>query len=659
MKKPYLIDLSKPETLRVMNQTGVRQYVEPGPTLHNACWDGIYYDNGKVYLSLCSELTTGEYAKLAEYDPETHTLRDVFYAKDYILPGERFIRDSKFHTSLARMNDGRLVMLTHTTDKAPEHPAWLPASFYNHPFEGYAGSSLMVYDPRNGQVENWGIPIHRETIYGAAYDKINNVLYGIGYFNGRLYGIDLTDRSVRDFGQVTERASYRLIVGSDDNIYFTTRNGLLQRINVRERRVENLRVQLPFEKRVGSVYPYMSFGVNGPDGKLYMAGMHDTRLSRFDPADGTLEVLGDYTEAETYCGDVPCNTYMGSMGFDQYGVLYYVVSGIRKGGGEDFLPPSTLMRWDVLGGGKPEQLGLLGTAERTTYQCPVLLMDHQRDEMILIGTNHADDAPNLVAVDLSVYREQALKLGESATDPLIFPGNAEYAAYGEKMHETYTYIRQNTVSFKWAGETIPVQLWMDFSDTEVEDSNVVSLRWEGENLIALCGKEHFWNYTVSPQGEILKKEPCAAPETAEKPQAEGDLPCYPGRVYQATAKLAVPLSGGRRLIATEAGLLAIEKEGNYFSLGAGWPNGPVKDMTVNADGTLVYGVAGDRDDLNVLFSYDDKRGLRWLGQILTGSAEYGYHGSPLLNAVSLKGDDSILAVGGGGRMGMVYLYIKE
>ena len=82
-------------------------------------------------------------------------------------------------------------------------------------------------------------------------------------------------------------------------------------------------------------------------------------------------------------------------------------------------------------------------------------------------------------------------------------------------------------------------------------------------------------------------------------------------------------------------------------------------MTVNADGTLVYGVAGDRDDLNVLFSYDDERGLRWLGQVLTGSAEYGYHGSPLLNAVALKGDDSILAVGGGGRMGMVYLYIKE
>ena len=286
-------------------------------------------------------------------------------------------------------------------------------------------------------------------------------------------------------------------------------------------------------------------------------------------------------------------------------------------------------------------------------------MDHQRDEMILIGTNHADDAPNLVAVDLSVYREQALELGEPATDPLIFPGNAEYAAYGEKMHETYTYIRQNTVSFKWAGKTVPVQLWMDFSDDEVEDSNVVSLRWEGENLIALCGKKHFWQYTVSPQGEILKKEPCSAPEKADKPQVEGDLPCYPGRLYQGAASLAVPLSGGRRLIATEAGLLAVENGEKLFSLGAGWLNGPVKDMTVNRDGTLVYGVAGDRDDLNVLFSYDDERGLRWLGQILTGSVEYGYHGSPLLNAVALNGDDSILAVGGGGRMGMVYLYMKE
>lgn len=652
---PFFLDMEDRSTFRVMNQTGVQQYAEGRPATHNACWDALMAEDGKIYLSLCSELTTNEYAKLAEYDPLENTLKELHYTKELIFSDERFIRDSKLHTAMAWMNDGRMIAFTHTTDKSPEHPAWLPQSYFNHPFEGYPGSSLLTFDPQTGKMENWGIPVHRETIYGAAYDKIHNIYYGIGYFKGHLYGIDLKDRSVRDYGEVTERASYRLAVGPDDNIYFTTRNGLLQRINVRTREVENTRIQLPFEKIPGRVRPYLSAFANGADGKLYLAGMHDKRLSRYDPATNELEVLGEFMPAEDFCNGVDTNIYMGSMGFDKENVLYYVISAIKKSGGEEFLLPSMLMRWDVLNGGEPEILGLLGTKERTTYQCCMMIMDPKRDLMFCAGTNHADDGPNFLTVDLSQYRAHAPELGEQVTDPLVYRGNGVYDEYAARMHRGAVLMRENSAAFHRKTE-IPVQLWMEFSDDEIENSAVAALHWEGERLIAICGKEHFTKFTIDRSGRILSKEPCEAPPKPEKPQVEGELPRYPGRKYKAVPALEVPLSEGRRLIATEDGMLAIEKEGALFGLGAGWVNGPVRAMAANKAGTLAYGVAGDEDDLGILFSYDDRRGIRWLGHVMTGSCEYGYHGSDLLTAVAISEDDEFLAVGSGGRMGMVYLY---
>lgn len=659
-KIPFYIDYENPDTLRVMNQSGVQQNYVPRPSIFNATWDALLNEDGKVFVSLCSELTTNEYTKLAEYDPATNELKELHYTKELIFSDERFIRDSKFHTAMAWMNDGRMVVLTHTTDKSPEHPAWLPQSYFNHPFEGYPGSSLLTYDPKTGKMENWGIPVHRETIYGAAYDKINNIYYGIGYFKGHLYGIDLNDRSVRDYGEVTERASYRLVVGPDGNIYFTTRNGMLQRINVRTREVENTRITLPHEKVPGRFRPYLSASAIGPDGLLYLAGMHDKTLSRYNTQTNRLEKLGEYMPAEVFCKQADANIYMGSMGFDKFGMLYYVVSAVKKNGREDWLLPSMLMRWDILKeGSEPEILGLLGTEERTTYQCCMMVMDPERDRMICCGTNHCDDGPNFLSVDLSQYRNHAHELGNPTTDPMVFEGNGVYTEYAEMMRQGAQIMRENVTAFRRGNKELPVQLWLYFSDKEIENSAVRSLHWEGDKLIAVCGKDYFTKFVITKEGKVESISNCEKPVEKPLPVVEGELPRYPGRVYKAVPVLETPLSEGRRLIATRDGMLAVEKEGELFGLGAGWVNGPVRDLTSNKEGTLAYGVAGDEDDLGIVFSYDDRRGIRWLGHVTTGNWEYGYHGSDLLTAVALSEDEKILAVGGGGRMGMAYLYVEE
>lgn len=641
---------------RIMSQQGVRQCVVPNPTLHNACWDSILSPDGKVYLSLCSELTTSEYAKLAVYDPEKNTITSLHYAKEYIFANDRCIRDSKFHTSMAWMNDGRLVMLTHTTDKAPAHPFWMPVAYYSHPWEGFPGSSLLTYDPKTGKLENWGIPVHRETIYGAAYDSAHNVCYGIGFIKGNLYGIDLNNRSVRDYGQVTERASYRLVVGSDQNIYFTTRNGLLQRINTHTREVENLNIQLPCKKIADRFRPYLTYAVNGADGKLYMAGMHDERLSCFDPVTGEFTVIGEYMPAEQIVRGIETNSYLGCMAFDKDQVLYYVICSIRKDLGEDYLVPSVLMRWDLFRNGKPECLGLVGSREHVIAQSCSMMMDPARDWAYIAGTNHAVDGPCIVAIDLAQYRDHALELGAVTTDPLMFPDNGCYLEHAANIRRGQAVLQENATA-ACLGTAVAVPLWKHFTDAERANAHVARLSWEGDTLRVICGKSRFTEFTVSKEGDILSSRPCTAPAAPVLPVCEEErLPHYPGRQYKRAAVRAVPLSGGRRLIATADGMLAIEDGSSVFALGPAWVNGPVNDMTADKKGDRVYGVAGDEDDIHVIFSYNDREGLRWLGHAAFQDKEYGEQNSPQLTAVALKDDGSILAVGAGGRMGCVYLY---
>ena len=149
--KTYLIHQENREDYRVMNQTGVRQAITDVPT-HNACWDAHLTPDGKLYFSLCSELTVGEYARLYTYDYENNKAIECFATKEILLKSDRYIRDSKFHTCIQTTNDGKLIMVTHTTDKAPQHVAWLPYSFVSNPWEGYPGGELMEYDPATGKV---------------------------------------------------------------------------------------------------------------------------------------------------------------------------------------------------------------------------------------------------------------------------------------------------------------------------------------------------------------------------------------------------------------------------------------------------------------------------------------------------------------------------
>lgn len=657
LTKKYLLHMNDLESYRVMNQTGVRQCVLPSPSAHNASWDAFLTSEGELYLSLCSELTTSEYAKLAKYDYDNNKIEELFYTKELIFSHDRFIRDSKIHTSLAQLEDGRLIMLTHTTDKSPNHPAWLPNAYYNHPWEGFPGSSLIVYDPKTNQAENYGIPVHRETLYGGTYDAVKNAYYTLGFMKGHLYRIDLDNRQVTDYGQVVEKASYRLVVGSDKNIYFTSRNGVLMRINVETQKVENLRHTLPNSSdKYGRIRSYMTYGVNGPDGRLYMSGMFHDEISAYDPKTNRFEIIGRYKQPEFYFEGTENIDYIGAMDFDANGVLYYIICGSKQDHGEDFKLGNAFMRWDFQNGKEPEFLGLAGTESRVTTSSCSLFIDKGKQILYIISTNHGNDAPDVIAVDLPVYKEKAHELGPVTKDPFVYPENKLYQKHSESIRNTRELWESNPYTFS-AKSVIPVALWDDFSDEEIFDSGVKKLVWNNGNLEVFTGDKSFYQYILDESGEIVQKEKIDSVQV-ESPSTNLDLelPYYPGRQYQAVVDKMIPITGDRHLIATKDGMLAIWNGKNVFSLGPACSNGPVHDLTVTKDGKKVYGVAGDMDDFSIVFEYSDETGLRWLGSVATDGYQYGCFNSPYLTSIALNESDTILAIGSGGRMGSVYLY---
>ena len=96
---------------------------------------------------------------------------------------------------------------------------------------------------------------------------------------------------------------------------------------------------------------------------------------------------------------------------------------------------------------------------------------------------------------------------------------------------------------------------------------------------------------------------------------------------------------------------------HVFSYGSAASLGPVRCMTVNAARTKLWGVAGYKDSVSTIFSFDETDGLKQLA-ILTYNSAGGFDGptaANLLTSIALSPDEKYLAVGGGDRLGSVHV----
>ena len=661
-EKTYLIHQNNREDYRVINQTGVRQALTDEPK-HNACWDSYLTPDGQFFFSVCSELTVGEYAKLYRYDYSKNKAELCFYSRDVLLKSDRYIRDSKFHTSINSLPDGRLIMLTHTTDRSPCHAAWLPYAFVSHPWEGYAGSELMIYDPATGQVELKGIPAPRETVYGAVYSPKDNAYYMLGYMRGHLYRYDLTTNTCEDKGQASDYHCYRLMIGPDQNVYFSTRSGFLMRYNVDVQKIEDLGVRIPCDKGVHDwPYSYMGPCPIGPDGRIYMTGNFTDRLSAYDVKTGKMEALGKLIPADEYVDQDEQHAMIPGMAFDKYGVLWYSTMSFRDNEDEYYKVPSMLFRWDVLHGGQPECLGAFGTPERVQTHNVNMYIDHKTDILYSVSTNHSLHSPDVIAVDLKQFRPVCGERGPVATDKLLYaPGDEMYRAFGDQWHDTKAAIRENQSN--WAAKKIqPVRLWKQLPMDDIADAAVRAVRWTGANTVSgVCGSESFYSFTIE-DGKLTDWKPLGAQEAKamlpEKPASAEGLPGYPGRAWRSNAVCECAWLDGSRIVGTEDGFLArVGKDGGVFSIGPAVCQGPVRCVCADLKNKVVYGVGGDVEDVGNVFRYDEKNGLVYLGYLASDAwdDEVGTCVNFVLSSCAVSADGTKLAVGGRDRLACAFI----
>jgi len=122
------------------------------------------------------------------------------------------------------------------------------------------------------------------------------------------------------------------------------------------------------------------------------------------------------------------------------------------------------------------------------------------------------------------------------------------------------------------------------------------------------------------------------------------------------ATATASLKDGRVAAGTKDGLFATYKDGNVFSYGNAAAMGPVRCMCIAPDGVL-YGVAGDVEDVGTVFCFDDVKGLKQLGFINYNAPGWmdGPTAANLLSSAAVSPDGKYLAIGGADRIGSVHI----
>jgi len=120
---------------------------------------------------------------------------------------------SKIHAKFGEGKDGRIYFATHGG-------WWFDYARFATP-EGYPGSHYMAYDPRLGQVQDFGPGPRFEGMNTGAYDPKFNRIYGLTHPRGHFVYYDVATGAKVDKGRVNKLGLICRTLGVDDqgNVY--------------------------------------------------------------------------------------------------------------------------------------------------------------------------------------------------------------------------------------------------------------------------------------------------------------------------------------------------------------------------------------------------------------------------------------------------------
>ena len=655
-----------PRNLKLIPQSTIKCAFVPEDDRRNAIWDMFVTKSGRCFFSLCAELYVCESAGLYEYIYETNEIKCCFELKNIVCNAPDAIMPSKIHTSMAELSDGRIIMTTHTTSQSPVHPYWHPEPFYAHTFEGYQGSNILIYNPNTGIVENRGIPVPHESIYGAAYDPKRNALYFTGYIRGHLYRYDLDSGKVTDYGKVTEFGSFRLFKSEiDGNIYSASRSGYFYRINTDTQEFEELGLFFPkdYEPYSTGKHVQLDYIVDGKDGNIYFHYIFGYNFYKYIIAENRFECIGSGRPADL-ADDLAHPNQTFGLTTDENGVFWYTVSNCA---GKYDWASNYLVRWDYLSGGEPRNMGLLGKDGRTTS----VMAEMEYHDGILYATcgNHHFDLPAMFGVDIKKLESIEYDLNEEneltpysrdllnylhTDDPKKFYpySDEEYKKrfkdvdrYTDYIDEFNKFMGENPFEIK--GKKITAYpFWREYGR---KNSPVYNVYYENGVLCAEFGGEEKYKFAG---GSVERIEEFKKTEIISVPKEK--VPYASGRNFKAIPTASVKIWEDKYLVGTRDGMLFVWNGEKSFNLGA-CPNttGEVRALCYSQKTETAYGVVGSYNDISILFSFDKENGVKYLGRAHF-NIESGLHLNCELSSVAVNEDGTRIAIGSNEEMGTMY-----
>ena len=712
----YVFERFSDDSKRVINQTGVRARMAPkaGCEDANCCWDGMVAPDGAFYFPLSSESGLCGASKLARFDFDEDRVVKCFDASKVLLSHDRKLPHSKFHTSLNAIprhalypefpydpQDYLVIATTHSTDRAKHHPEWMPFGHHNHVWEGFPGSQIIVYDPKDGNVITLGTPVPQESIYGAKYDPKHNRLYMIGFMRGHVYCYDFAERRViKDLGKAAEIFCYRLALGADGHIYGCTKSGQPFKVNTDTIELENLDFHVPdFENNYVSStwYRYMVQGRNHPSGKyMYMAFAATTQMYKLEFATGKITPVGNCLPMDGIV-ELPAKDgswHIHGYDVDKDGVLWLAIGAwcMKNDTAYTFPTMTYLVRWNPDNGEAPFCCGLMGRPERVQAYVTEVEYDHVKDRLYwtdeVTGEPLTTVRPSAGGIELSEFRKVYRERGPVSDDPRI----QERRLSDEEIEERRRRFEarggeenaaNNPFQAFHPSKIEAIRIWRSVPRLEVEDSKVIGMAFDPEakdcryKLHVVSGKSGCFD-TAAFVMEIVDGKVTKVTRFAEicdcykkwlreniLPQPVSidpsiKLPEATGRRYRAKASCTVDWKDGKKFVGTLDALAAIvSPDGSVYSLGNAAAYGPIRSMCTNKDKTHLWGVAGDDEDLGYVFQYDDVNGLRQMGIINYNI--HGYFDGPTvantLSSVCLSPDEKYLAIGSADRIAEVHIAV--
>lgn len=664
MKHPYTVMKEKPASFfHLIPQTGVTHLHCLEDPEHNAVWDMAISPEGRVFFSACGESYLALYARLYEYDHKNKKLIRHFALEDKVIMNDTCLHTSKFHTALSFMGDGRIISATHTTSPAPTHPTWMPYEYADHPFEGYQGSEMVMYNYLTGEVKGLGVISPHDTVYGGTYDPKNGDYFCITWMRGIGYVYNVHTGETRCLGQVSDCHTSRTFLCSDGHIYGSTYSGSIFRYNTDIRDIEYLGVDAPglirHAREVNGVL-YFTTGpcsVPGRGQELYAFDLKTRKITTVGRPVPKAEPLEE-NDSIFY------NAY--GMAFDSKGRMWYSC--------QTFIPEhryvgARLYMWDFLHGKDPVDCGFVGTEKRTLSICAEM---HIVDDVLYISDgNHTSDVDmpcGILVIDLDEF-VPALE-----TEERIFSHDyVNYLPYPESCLQYYPkddldecleryhkYYKDTVVYFlQFTKDNNIHPTFRHVSSASVwqrtgrENAAVQHIRWtDAEHFYFWCGNDKITrtDCAVDAAGNthmgatVEDKLPEFSACKAAVPDVR--LPAAAGRRYLATAESSVALPDGSIFVGTQDTMVCRISGDQVFNLGQVCTAGGIHSLDIAPDGT-VWGVAGHKEGIGQLFKYDNENGLTLLGAIPEAFAENGRNVAMFRPTVlSVSPDGKYLAVGG-------------